>query len=194
MQSLDPDFKNNSSSRFQISVTVVMLPWRNRTIERHSFNRFACRSSNQMLCQNFCGSFPIRLFRGGGGVFCFVCFFLPMSASKGWHGCFCVCVSVYTHKDFRVIICVVRPTFLRFVSHYCHLVELKWLHKDKCNPDSSCSVCIFSGNFESGKWKRKLRERWCRTYILWTPGKYTRGTDLYSAQLFLSDFSSGYCV
>lgn len=124
MQSLGPDFKNNSSSRFQISVAAVMLPGRNWTIETHSFSRFACRSSNQMFCQNFCGSFPVSHLRMCLSFFFF--FPLPMSASKGWRGCFCVCV--YTHKDFRVIICVVRPTFQRFVSHYCHLVELKWLH------------------------------------------------------------------
>lgn len=68
MQSLGPDSKNNSSSRFQISVTAVILPGRNWTIETHSFNCFACRSSNQMFCQNFCGPFPISLLR-----MCLVC-------------------------------------------------------------------------------------------------------------------------
>lgn len=36
-----------------------------------------------------------------------------------------LCACVYTHKDCHVIICIVRPTFQRCVSHYCHLIELK---------------------------------------------------------------------
>lgn len=113
-----------------------------------------------------------------GGCHCWFWFFglgwvfFPQDFFTHPHGCLCVHMCVYTHKDFHVIICVVRPTFQRCVSHYSHLIELKWLHKGKWDPDSSCLVHIFSGNFESGKWKRKPRESWCRTYVLWKDRKY----------------------
>lgn len=98
-----------------------------------SFSHSACRSSNQMFCQNFCGSFPISLLRIHLRVlwliFCFVCFlfivcFFGGVVIVGFGFLVCVgfffpradmdafvCVCVYPHKDFHVIICVVRPTF-----------------------------------------------------------------------------------
>lgn len=98
MQSLGPDFKNNSSSRFQFSVTVVMLPGRNWTIEMHSFNHFACRSSNQMFCQNFCGSFPISHLR-----MCLLGldFFFP-SLCQHLKADMDACVCAYTHIKISV--------------------------------------------------------------------------------------------
>lgn len=32
---------------------------------------------------------------------------------------------IHTHKDVHVIICVIRSTLQRFVSHYCNIQELK---------------------------------------------------------------------
>lgn len=101
MQSLGPDFKNSSSSRFQISVTAMILPGRNWTIETHSFNCFACRSSNQMVCQNFCGPFPISLLRMLGLSVCFVDFFLS-STYHNLKADMDACVCVYTHIKVSV--------------------------------------------------------------------------------------------
>lgn len=188
-----------------------------------SFSNCACRSSNQVFCQNFCGSFPISLLRihlrFWWLIFCFVCFLFVLDFSyccfwvfflegvgchfwfglgflpQGWHGCFSVPVCVYTHKDFHVIICVLGPTFQRCLSHYFHLIELKWLHKGKCDPDWSCSIyTFFPGNFESGKWERKPRESWCRSmYFEKTKNTCERDTFIFRT-LLLSNFSLGCCV
>lgn len=63
-QSQSPDFKHNSIRRFQISVTPVMLPERNWTIVIHSVTvHVEAVIRILLLCQNFCGSFPINLLR-----------------------------------------------------------------------------------------------------------------------------------
>lgn len=185
MQSLGPYFKNNSSSRFQISVTVVMLPGRNWTLEAHSFCRFAVEAVIRCSVRISVDLFLLVIWECMCVVFVFFFFSLSpcqhLKADMDASGC------VYTWRF--------SCNYQRYKTHFpkiCYSLlsycELKWLHLSK--------VCLAQYTFfvETLKGEVKKKTKIMMIQNLCTLAPWKIWGHVCSVQLLLSDFSLGCCV